>query len=140
MPSKMPMTEERKRELAKRFGPSHERFMGCVYWTQNRCVLIHRRLHATREYICCRIWQKHRVMGHWYPSKRSFIVPMDRAKQIGNAVLGAAAGIAEDKPDWLVEREKAESEQIEEMPELGAPSETVETAEVVLERERRERV
>ncbi len=140
MPSNTPMTEERKRELVKRFGPSHERFMGCVYWTQNRCVLIHRRLHATREYICCRIWQKHRVMGWWYPSNRSFIVPMDRAGQIGHAILRAAAGSAEHKPDWLVAREEAEIEKIDLMRELGAPAERIEAAECQLERDRRGRV
>ncbi len=116
------MTEKRKRELVKRLGPTDDRFMAAVPWGVSRMVLVHRRVHGHREYGRLRTWNCHRTKGVWYPSKRSFIIPIQNAEALGGAILRAVDGLTVDKPDWLVEREQAEA------------------AEKRIERERRGRV
>ena len=134
------MTEEHKRELASRFGPTTDTFMAAVPWGESRTVLVHRRIHGHREYVRLRTWNRHRTKRVWYPSKRFFIIPVQSAEALGEAILRAVEGLAEDKPDWLVEREVAEDEQLERMAELGISAGTIEREQVGLDRERRERV
>ena len=134
------MTEERKRELASRFGPTTDTFVAAVPWGSSRTVLVHRRKHGWQEYVRLRTWNRHTTKRVWYPSRRFFIIPIQNAEALGEAILDAAYGNAKHKPAWLIERETAEIERIELMRELGAPAETVQAAEKRLERERRERV
>ena len=103
------MTEEHKRELASRFGPTTDRFMAAVPWGTSRMVLVHRRIHGHREYVRLRTWNRHTTKKVWYPSRRFFIIPIQNASALGEAILRAVDGLAEEKPDWFVEREKVEA-------------------------------
>ena len=134
------MTEERKRELVKQLGPTIVNFIAFVYFTKSRCVLVHRRLHGWREYIILRFWQRHKVKQFWYPSKRSFVVPVDKADEIVEAIQLAARGVAGEKPTWLTEREAAEDDQPERIADVGVSADTIEREQERLERDRRERV
>ena len=110
MTTKTPMTEDRKRDLVSRFGPSRKQFVKAIYWTANRCLLVHLQLHAHRKYVVCKPWWKHRVKGCWYPGRASLVMPLDRAKGVAEAIMQAANGVGEaNKPDWLVEREQVEA-------------------------------
>ena len=134
------MSEERRRELLSRFGPSYDAFVAAVTWGESRTVLVHRRVHGHREYVRLRTWNRHRTKRLWYPSRRFFIVPIERANDLAVAILNAVVGTEEEKPDWLVEREDAEDAQLERLAGFGVSPDTIEREQARLERERRERV
>lgn len=76
-------------------------FLGCVPWTKNRTVIVYLREHGRRRYIRIRTFNKHRTMGCWYPSKRVFMVPIDRAPALGKAIIAAGKGRTfGDQPAW----------------------------------------
>ena len=85
-------------------------FVTSVPWDDRRTVLVYHRVHAGREYIRLRTWNKHRKMGFWYPSPRRFIIPFRNAEALGEAILTAAHGGVSEKPEWLKGREAARSE------------------------------
>jgi hypothetical protein len=103
-------------------------------------VLVHRRIHGWREYVRFRTWNRHSKLGVWYPSDRSFIVPIKNADALVCALMDALAGEQSPKPDWLIAREQAEEEQLARMAECGATEEVVERARQDLERERKGRI
>jgi len=78
-----------------------------------RCVLVYRREHGGRTYIRLRTWNKHRTKLVWYPSKRFFVIPIENAKTLADALSAAAAGWSDEKPDWLVAREEGEQEKLD---------------------------
>lgn len=76
-------------------------FLGVVPWTKNRTVIVYLREHGRRRYIRIRTFNKHRTMGCWYPTKRVFIVPIDRAPALGKAIIAAGKGRTfGDMPTW----------------------------------------
>ena len=93
----------------------------------------------THEFIL-RFWQRHKVKGVCYPSKRSFVVPVDKAEEIAEAIQLAARGVAGEKRTWLTEREAAEDEELVRMADVGVSADTIERDQERLERYRRERI
>ena len=89
-----------------------DEFVDAVEWSENRTVLVHRRRHRGREYVRLRTWNRHREKGCWYPSRRFFIIPLERAEDLAWAIISACAGDQVEKPDWLVEHERIEDEQL----------------------------
>ena len=76
-------------------------FMAAVPWTKNRMVIIYQREHAGRKYIRLRTFNRHQVKGVWYPTKRFFMVPMQSATILGNAILEVAKGNPlGNRPSW----------------------------------------
>ena len=74
-----------------------------------RNVLVHRREHGGRAYIRLHTWNRHRTKLVWYPTRRSFVIPIENAKALADALRKAAAGWPDEKPDWLVAREEGEA-------------------------------
>jgi len=85
-------------------------FIDCVEWGGNRAVLVHRREHGGRSYVRFRTWNRHLEKGVWYPTKRGFIVPLDRAEALAESLRLGAHGEPREKPDWLVNWELEKDE------------------------------
>ena len=86
-----------------------DEFMAVVPWGGARMVLVHRRQHAGRVYVRLRTWNKHRTKRVYYPSKRSFVIPVQNASALADAIEQAACGVASPKPEWFLEREQEEA-------------------------------
>jgi len=102
-----------------------DEFVACVPWGNWRAVMVYRRQHGGREWVRLRTWNKHRKKQVWYPSKRFFVIPMADAENPADAIRSAATGGSTDKPDWLVQREQAETKRIE---RLALPSDAEQRA------------
>ena len=78
-----------------------DKFITAVPWGGGRwrCVLVHRREHGGRTYIRLNTWNRHRTKFVWYPSKRFFVIPIENAKALADALCRATAGWSDDKPD-----------------------------------------
>ncbi len=86
-------------------------FMGCVPQGSDRAVLIYRRQHAGREYVRFRVWHRHKKLGKFYPDKRrKFVVSLEHALDLGQAIIQAASGKSHEKPSWLIQYERNELE------------------------------
>jgi len=85
-------------------------FIAIVQWSDNRAVLVHRREHGGRTYVRFRTWNRHKTKGVWYPSKRSFVVPVGNAEPLAAALKAGAGGVEGAKPDWFLAWEQEESE------------------------------
>lgn len=68
----------------------------------------HRRQHGRRTYINLCTWNKRCTKLVWHPSKRFFVIPIENAKALADALCKAVAGWPDKKPDWLVARDKGE--------------------------------
>jgi hypothetical protein len=90
-----------------------DEFVACVPWGNWRAVTVYRRHHGGREWVRLRTWNQHRDKHVWYPSKRFFVIPLANAEDLADAIRSAATGGSTDKPDWLVQREQAETRRIE---------------------------
>ncbi|MGB2987615.1 MAG: hypothetical protein WBE26_17250 [Phycisphaerae bacterium] len=85
-------------------------FMAAVPWDEHRMVLVIRREHGGRSYVRMRTWNRHWVKGCWYPSKRSFVIPLRNAEALAEAIRSAARGEPlGEKPEWYAEREREEA-------------------------------
>lgn len=82
---------------------SEDTLMATVPWGNWRSVLVYRRQHAGRTWLRLRTFNKHRTKGCWYPSPRFFVVPMEYAKNLANAIEAAARGEQEPEPGWYKE-------------------------------------
>jgi hypothetical protein len=82
-------------------------FVTAVPWGGGnwRSVVVQRREHAGRVYLNLWTWNRHRTKLVWYPTRRHFVIPLDNAQALANAICKAAAGWTEEKPDWLQEQE-----------------------------------
>ena len=76
-----------------------DEFVDAVPWGESRTVLVHRRRNGWREYVRLRTWNRHREKGCWYPSRRFFIIPLERAEDLAWAIISACAGDQDEKPD-----------------------------------------
>ena len=82
-------------------------FMAAVPWTKNRMVIVYHRLHAGREYIRLRTFNRHQVKGCWYPAPRFYMVPIEHAEQLGQAIMAAGRGRSHGPmPEWYADFEK----------------------------------
>ena len=85
-------------------------FIAEVPWAKSRSVLVHRRTWGCREYVRLRTWNRHLTKFCWYPSTRSFVIPLGRAEDLAAAIHSAAQGIVSQKPDWLLAWEREEAD------------------------------
>ena len=88
-------------------------FIDSIQWSDNRAVLVHRREHGGRTYVRFRTWNRHKTKGVWYPSKRSFVVPVGNAEPLADALRLGADGVEGAKPDWFLAWELEEQERTE---------------------------
>ena len=88
-------------------------FVACIQWSDNRAVLVHRREHGGRTYVRFRTWNRHKTKNVWYPSRRSFIIPIANAEPLANALKAGADGVEGAKPDWFLAWEREEQERSE---------------------------
>ncbi len=55
------------------------------------------------RYVRLRTFNRHRTKYCWYPTKRFYMVPLDCAADLGNAILAAAEGKPfGPQPSWWV--------------------------------------
>ena len=81
--------------------------LSAVPWTKNRMVLVFLREHGGRRYVRLRTFNRHRVKGCWYPAPRYFMVPIDRAEELGKAIIAAGRGQSHGPaPEWYADFEK----------------------------------
>ena len=88
--------------------PPFDEFIAVVNWGAVRNVCGHRRRHAGREFIRLRNWYLGQSFGRWYqaPSRQEkYVIPLEHAEELAQAILAAVRGEAQPKPDWLVEHE-----------------------------------
>ncbi len=61
------------------------------------------------EYVRLRTFNRHKTKGCWYPSPRYFVVPMEVAEILADAITLASWGEqSSDPPDWWHNFEKRE--------------------------------
>ena len=116
-----------------------DEFVRCVPWGEHRGVLIYRRQHGGRSYVRLRTWNQHRTKLVWYPTKRSFVIPIDHAEALARALQAAARGETGRKPGWLVRRELAERQRLEWLETMQAPQTIVRAARKSIGRQQRAR-
>ncbi len=75
--------------------------MAAVPWGEWRTVLVYRRQYQGRTFIRLRTWNKHRKLLVWYPSDRFFVIPIDNAAALADAIRAAAEGVTNPSPDRL---------------------------------------
>lgn len=92
---------------------THDQFITAVPWGKWRAVLVYLRQHGGRKWVRLRTWNKHRKKLVWYPSKRFFVIPIEDADSLANAIKAAARNNPSPKPDWLVRRERLERKHLE---------------------------
>lgn len=66
-----------------------------------RSILVHRREHGHREFIRIRTWNQHRLWGAWYPTKRTFVIPIDEAMALADAIYAGVVGEFSEEPEWV---------------------------------------
>ena len=87
---------------------TQDQFVAAVPWGKWRAVLVYLRQHGGRSWVRLRTWNKHRKKLVWYPTKRYFVIPIEDADALANAIKAAARHNPSPKPDWLVRRERLE--------------------------------
>lgn len=82
-------------------------FRGEVRLTDNRTVIVCFREYGDNKYVQARTYNCKIPEGFWYPTKRSYTVPLDRAEAVGKAIIAAAKGeMFGPQPSWWVGFEK----------------------------------
>ena len=94
--------------LAQSILRTHDQFIAAAPWGKWRSVLVYLRQHGGRKWVRLRTWNKHRKKLVWYPTKRYFVIPIENADSLANAIKAAARRNPSPKPDWLVRRERLE--------------------------------
>ena len=107
-------------------------FVTDIDWGQGRWrrLLVWRREHAGRTYVRVHAWNRHNSLHKWYPTKRSYSIPIENAADLAHALLQAATGHEGEKPEWLQAREAGLDfvdhpegwEPVDSEPEADAPS------------------
>ncbi len=78
------------------------KFIACVPWGPWVAVLVHRAEHHHLPYIRLRRWNRHRTKGHWYPTRRYFVVHADHADDLAEALHAAARDeVLSEEPEWM---------------------------------------
>ena len=82
-------------------------FLAAGPWTERRTVVIYLREHGGRRYVRLRTFNRHREKGHWYPTKRFYMVPIKSAAAPGKAIIAASKGRPfGDQPEWWADFEE----------------------------------
>ena len=93
-------------------GRTTDTFIDSIQWSENRAVLVHRREHGGRTYVRFRTWNRHKTLNVWYPSKRSFVIPVGNAEPLADALRAGAESVESPKPDWFVAWEQEHAEKV----------------------------
>ena len=81
-------------------------FLAAVPWTKRRTIIIYLREHGGRRYVRMRTFNKHRKKGCWYPTKRVYMVPLECAAELGEAIIAASKGEPFGRqPEWWTDFE-----------------------------------
>ena len=115
-----------------------DNFVTAVDWDDSRSVLVHLRRHAGRDWVRFRTWNCHRDGHQWYPTQRSFVVPIAQSHALGDALHAAAAGESFAKPTWLVAREEAEEARVAAEWYAGMHGDAIAQARIRMEKKRRD--
>ena len=67
-----------------------DEFIAAVPWDEHRTILMF--IHEFRYYelVRWRTWNLHRVKNVWYPTKRFFMLPLDKAAALAGAIREAS--------------------------------------------------
>ena len=87
---------------------TRDHFVACIPWNENSAVLVHQRERGRRFYVRFRTWNRHQTKGVWYPTKRGFIIPLQRAEALAESLVDAVKGRMSEKPEWLLDWEEEE--------------------------------
>ena len=87
---------------------TRDQFVRAIPWNENSAVLVHLRERGRRFYVRFRVWNRHQKKGCWYPTKRGFIIPLQRAEALADSLLDAVNGRTSEKPGWLLGWEEEE--------------------------------
>ena len=103
-------------------------FIGEVPVDAHRAVLVFLREHGGKRYVRWRMFHKHRQNQYWYPDKRrAFVVPVDAAVALGNAIAAAVGGQpVSTKPEWLQAINDYCEHRYQCLKELNAPPHVIE--------------
>ncbi len=79
-----------------------DHLLGFVSWTERRAVAVYLRESRGRRYVRLRTFIRNQTKGHWYPSRRYFMVPIEVAKALGKAIVTASRGrsFGEEPDRW----------------------------------------
>lgn len=87
---------------------THDTLVGALDWGRGnqRKVLVYRREHGGREFVRLRTFNRHRSRGCWYPTSRGFVIPMENAFDLSDAIDTAAMGdFFSPPPEWYADFE-----------------------------------
>ncbi len=118
-------------DLAQSILQTHDQFIAAVPWGRWRSVLVYLRQHGGRRWVRLRTWNKHRTKFVWYPTKRYFVIPIEDADSLADAIRAAVRNNPSPKPDWLVRRERLERKHLQ---RLHLPAEALAHARRRVER------
>ena len=126
---------------AKSILKTEDTFIAAVPWGDWRRVLVFRREHGGRTYVRVRTWNRHRTKRVWYPTNRFYVIPVEEAEALAEAIKAAAqnAPLAK-KPKWYAARELADRERYEESLDTDAPDAVIESRRRIMNRRKRELV
>ena len=91
---------------------TEDEFVAEVPWDYRRSVLVIRRQLKGGTFVRFRTWNLHQTKDVWYPTKRGFVIPIDDAEPLADALRAAANGETVAKPEWLVDYEREEEERL----------------------------
>ena len=84
--------------------PATDELMAAVPWTERRMVLVYRRHHKGRVFVRMRTFNRHRTLDYWYPSPRYFVVPVECAGPLSEAIRAASKGRPYGEiPEWYAD-------------------------------------
>ena len=82
-------------------------FRSEVRLTDNRTAIICLRAYGKHRYVQIRTYNRQKTEGFWYPTKRSYTVPLDHAEELGKAIIAASKReMFGSRPDWWTEFER----------------------------------
>lgn len=87
---------------------------------RRRTIVVHRRYHGGRVYLRMRTWNKHQKSGHWYPTKRYFVLPLQYGQYFHLVLRAATEGYGFSKPKWLMQREAEEQNALQQARRLAS--------------------
>ncbi len=118
-------------DLTQSILQTHDQFIAAVPWGRWRSVLVYLRQHGGRRWVRLRTWNRHRKKLVWYPTKRYFVIPIEDADSLANAIRAAVRCNPSPKPDWVVRRERLERLHLE---GLQLPAEALAHAKRMMQR------
>ena len=88
-----------------------DKVVAAIPWKKRRTILVFLREFSGRSFLLLRDFQRHKVLERWYPGRRFFTLPIERADAVGRALIAAANGeVPSGEPEWWGEfREQYEA-------------------------------